>query len=377
MQWGKPADQNLAKIAYNYQVAPLVSELQPFDVYMIDGRYRVSCACVSFLHALKYANNENRGGIDFVRKNVRIAIHDATARENSFGRYGQLQKIADVVGKARELWVYRLKKGISEQDVYNLWKSNTKIQFRRRRRLIEDIEGVSSKFDHIRYETYSKATEVRDSPTDNLRITSKDQPSNKYNVKDSFDFKDDNILKELYANSSSVFEFGVGRSTNLAVQSDISRYAGSDSMAKSLFNARNLTLNCNLDHFRFFFSDIGGTNRDGTAVDESSQKISYNYAFAPLVVESEAFDLYAIDGRRYGLLCICISFLHAIKYNANVEKIAVVVYGKSFDSEIQSFAYSISNSTQGQGHFSIYRLDANKGEREIVSALIEHGYLPL
>jgi hypothetical protein len=49
--WGMPIDPSLPKSAWQYQVAPLQSELQPFDVYMVDGRFRVACVLLSFLHA--------------------------------------------------------------------------------------------------------------------------------------------------------------------------------------------------------------------------------------------------------------------------------------------------------------------------------------
>lgn len=49
--WGFPADPLLAKSAWQYQLAPLQSELEPFDVYMVDGRWRVACSLASFLHA--------------------------------------------------------------------------------------------------------------------------------------------------------------------------------------------------------------------------------------------------------------------------------------------------------------------------------------
>ena len=56
--WGYPADEKLSKIQYQYQVAPLESELLPFDVYMVDGRYRVACALLSFLHASALGNKD-------------------------------------------------------------------------------------------------------------------------------------------------------------------------------------------------------------------------------------------------------------------------------------------------------------------------------
>lgn len=373
LQWGKPADQSLAKIAYNYQIAPLVSELQPFGVYMIDGRYRVSCACVAFLHALKYAK------VDFVRKNVKVAIHDATARENSFGRYGQLKRIAEVVGKAQELWVYRLKEDVSEEDIYQLWKSNTKIQFRHRRRLHE-AEGMSeAKFDSVQRETYTKAIEIPDEfpnhnevSNDFIRSKVETKADNSNNFFSGTQVTDKVI--NIYRNSSSVFEFGVGKAADIALYTDIERYAGSDSIASSIATARNITVESNLDHFRYFFSDVGETHFDGTAADEENKKIWYNYGLAPLVVENEAFDLYVIDGRRYGFFSACISFLHAIKHKADMSKVSVLVYDGDFDLVMKSFAHDIGDSNKEKGDSNMYRLLPGKGEEDIVNVLLESLY---
>jgi hypothetical protein len=49
--WGYPADDTLTKILWQYQVAPLYSEPEPFEVYFVDGRYRMACVLFSFLHA--------------------------------------------------------------------------------------------------------------------------------------------------------------------------------------------------------------------------------------------------------------------------------------------------------------------------------------
>jgi hypothetical protein len=48
--WGYP-QVDLAKNVLNYQLAPLIVEPLPFDVYMIDGRWRLASALASFLHA--------------------------------------------------------------------------------------------------------------------------------------------------------------------------------------------------------------------------------------------------------------------------------------------------------------------------------------
>lgn len=49
--WGYPVDESLVKSVLHYQLAPLIVEPKPFDVYMVDGRYRLACALAAFLHA--------------------------------------------------------------------------------------------------------------------------------------------------------------------------------------------------------------------------------------------------------------------------------------------------------------------------------------
>ena len=77
-------------------MAPLDLEDEPFDVYIVDGRYRVACACISFLHALKTGGN---------MESVRVGIHDNHEEER---RYGILRDVADVVVENHKLWVYKL-----------------------------------------------------------------------------------------------------------------------------------------------------------------------------------------------------------------------------------------------------------------------------
>jgi len=50
-KWGVPVNAKLVKSIWQYQIAPLQAELKPFDVYMVDGRWRVACVLLSFLHA--------------------------------------------------------------------------------------------------------------------------------------------------------------------------------------------------------------------------------------------------------------------------------------------------------------------------------------
>jgi hypothetical protein len=57
----------LSKQVMDYQVGPLAAELEPFDVYMVDGRWRLACALLSFLHASARGANP---------KDTIVLIHD-------------------------------------------------------------------------------------------------------------------------------------------------------------------------------------------------------------------------------------------------------------------------------------------------------------
>ena len=101
------------KIPLSYQSAPLNDEMEAFDFYLIDGRYRVACACASMLHAL------SRGGD---MKKIMFGVHDyvAPGRET----YHQLEEVADIVKKSEQLRVFQLKPSTTEQDIYEMWEKN-------------------------------------------------------------------------------------------------------------------------------------------------------------------------------------------------------------------------------------------------------------
>ena len=107
--FGHPKDPNLPKVEYNYQVAPLLTEYEPFDVYLVDGRYRVACAAVTFLHAMKTGGNMTR---------VRVGVHDNNMVPRN---YGVLKEIGDIDVKHKKFWVYKLKDKITEKDIRAFW----------------------------------------------------------------------------------------------------------------------------------------------------------------------------------------------------------------------------------------------------------------
>lgn len=111
--WGYPANETLQKIPFNYQTSTLNNELEAFDFYLVDGRYRVACACASFLHAI------GRGGDMSL---VRVAVHDWKDRQH----YWELLDVAEIEHQSQSgrLSVLRLKPNATEFDIFNIWEKH-------------------------------------------------------------------------------------------------------------------------------------------------------------------------------------------------------------------------------------------------------------
>uniref|UniRef100_A0A7S2KXX2 Uncharacterized protein n=1 Tax=Skeletonema marinoi TaxID=267567 RepID=A0A7S2KXX2_9STRA len=113
--FGTPENDTLQKIPLSYQSAPLNDEMEAFDFYLIDGRYRVACACASMLHAM------SRGGD---MQKVMFGVHDYPGREG----YHQLESLGDIVKESERLRVFQVKPSTTEYDIYQNWKKNTWVQ---------------------------------------------------------------------------------------------------------------------------------------------------------------------------------------------------------------------------------------------------------
>lgn len=109
--WGMPEDALLQKIHFNYQVAPLAVESKAFDIYLVDGRYRVACACASLLHAMSHGGDMTK---------VMVGLHDSDIRPFYQRHFG---KVANIVHKSKKLYVYKLKSNVTEEDIFKVWQS--------------------------------------------------------------------------------------------------------------------------------------------------------------------------------------------------------------------------------------------------------------
>lgn len=114
--WGFPEDKTLSKNILNYQLEPLIVEQEAFDVYMVDGRYRLACALASFLHA------SARGGD---KRKTTVLIHDCDyAKGGGVNRdvYKAADHLLDMVDHSgARLCVYKRKPKTTDQQLSELW----------------------------------------------------------------------------------------------------------------------------------------------------------------------------------------------------------------------------------------------------------------
>ena len=188
------------------------------------------------------------------------------------------------------------------------------------RREISDRLEKTNKFDAIANQIYKEANVAPEElKRSNFTLDGWERGTG------GLDDADRLTIGKLYKEANSVFEFGLGESTYIASFVNVPRYAGVDSDAKWVSDARDTVAKKKNTHFRFHFADIGMTKAWGTPANESLQKIKYNYQVQSLFSEMQPFDVYMVDG-RYRVACACMSFLHAMKYGANMEKVRVLVH---------------------------------------------------
>ena len=168
-------------------------------------------------------------------------------------------------------------------------------------------------------------------------------------------------LGDLYYNANSVFEYGLGESTLIAAHTGVPRYAGIDSDAEWVAQARK---NSKLDHFRFNFADIGAIQAWGNPIDESLTKIQYNYQLAPLVLEDEPFDVYLVDG-RYRVACACMSFLHAMKTGGNMELVRVGVHDNAETGRGYGILKNVADVVVENNKLWVYKLKKSTTEKDL------------
>ena len=115
--WGFPKKLGLAKQIFRYVLAPLSLERKPFEIYLVDGRFRVACACASFLHAMST-------GADM--KRVKVLVHDYQDKNRG---YQIIETLARKMIMADGLAVFMLLPNTTQaqiQDVFKTYQSPTR-----------------------------------------------------------------------------------------------------------------------------------------------------------------------------------------------------------------------------------------------------------
>ena len=107
--WGFPTYGTLPKAIMDYQVAPLFLEPLPFDVYVVDGRWRVGCLLLSFLHASARGSPHN-ATVVYVHDCQRQEYHLADASFN-----------VTLPPNGGLLCEYRRWPDTTDQQIMNLW----------------------------------------------------------------------------------------------------------------------------------------------------------------------------------------------------------------------------------------------------------------
>ena len=219
--------------------------------------------------------------------------------------------------------------------------------------------GTMSKFDVIAQEMYTEASK----PTSSKKRT-RFSLEKWHRGTGGLTDEDRLTLGELYYKADSVFEFGLGESTYIASHVNVPRFSGVDSDAKWVSDARDFVARKDRTHFRFHFGDIGKTESFGNPVNENLQKIKYNYQIHALFSEQEPFDIYLVDG-RYRVACACISFLHAMKYGADMENVRVAIHDNNEKGRGYGVVQEIADVEIRNERLWVYKLKNDATEEDI------------
>jgi hypothetical protein len=126
--WGTPTE-HLSKAAYDYQVVPLLGEPKAFDVYMVDGRFRVGCLLMSFLHASSSLHAE--ANTTTTTSSPTVLVHDCSREA-----YHVADNLLDLVEFTKpggnddpnersgmSLCAYKRKIDTTDEQLFKLWSS--------------------------------------------------------------------------------------------------------------------------------------------------------------------------------------------------------------------------------------------------------------
>jgi hypothetical protein len=120
--WGYPKEK-LTKSIHDYQVQPLQTELLPFDVYMVDGRWRLPCMLLSFLHAS--ARGANPEDTIVLLHDCMKPGHTIKAEQNAPTRveYNMADHLLQLEAHSgNKLCVYKRRPETTDGQLFELWE---------------------------------------------------------------------------------------------------------------------------------------------------------------------------------------------------------------------------------------------------------------
>jgi hypothetical protein len=117
---GVPVAGVLPKAVLNYQLAPLIVEPEAFQIYFVDGRFRLACMLACFLHA------SARGAPP---EETVVLIHDCFESAEALpeletfrANYNKADHLLDLVKHSgKRLCAYKRKKDTTDEQLLGLW----------------------------------------------------------------------------------------------------------------------------------------------------------------------------------------------------------------------------------------------------------------
>lgn len=127
LDWGVPA-QKLDKSVLHYQLVPLIVEQQPFDVYLVDGRWRQACMLASFLHASAMMNKNQSFSSSQMNTTTSTTtnhtMHTTIVLVHDCQRdiYHRADHVLSMERVGDKLCLYRRFSNTTDEDLLQLWK---------------------------------------------------------------------------------------------------------------------------------------------------------------------------------------------------------------------------------------------------------------
>ena len=111
-EWGVPVSDAFQNQFSNYSQAIYRHE-QPFDLILVDGRFRVACAIASIIHITEHTQEPEK---------ARIFIHDFWNRP----QYHVVLEFLEVVDQVDTAGLFKIKRGVERQKLDALWNDFSK-----------------------------------------------------------------------------------------------------------------------------------------------------------------------------------------------------------------------------------------------------------